>query len=313
MNITADTKVFIAGCGGMLGDAVYRQFSGSCKVLATDIDLNEPWLEYADVCDLDGTLKIVRHFNPDLIINLAALTDLEYCEQYHDHAWQTNALGAENMALISQILDVPHVYISTAGIFDGRQEFYDDFDLPNPLSIYGKAKYYGEQIVEKMLNKYYIFRAGWMMGGCEKDKKFISKIFKQIITDNNQLAIVNDKFGTPTYTRDFAGNMYKIIELGYYGLYNMTCKGSCSRYDVALEFLSAIGLKDKVVIEVVNSDYFKKEYFAPRPYSEKLVNKKLDARRINYMRDWRQCLKEYSVYHKQVLKARGIPYTINSP
>jgi len=96
--------------------------------------------------------------------------------------------------------------------------------------------------------------------------------------------------------------MYKIIELDYYGLYNMTCKGSCSRYDVALEFLSVIGLKDKIMIEVVGSDYFKREYFAPRPYSEKLVSRKLDARKINYMRDWKQCLKEYSVYHKQVLK-----------
>lgn len=302
MNITADTRVFIAGCGGMLGNAVYRQFSGSCTVLATDIDINEPWLEYADVRDLDEMLKIVRRFNPDLIINLAALTDLEYCEQNPDDTWQTNALGAEKMARISKMLDVDHVYISTAGIFDGLQEFYDDFDQPNPLSIYGKAKYYGEQVVEKMLSKYYIFRAGWMMGGCEKDKKFISKIFKQIVNGTDKLAVVNDKLGTPTYTHDFAGNMYKIIEFDYYGLYNMTCKGSCSRYDVAVEFLSAIELKDKIKIEVVDSDYFKKEYFAPRPYSEKLVSKKLDARKINYMRDWKQCLKEYSVYHKQALK-----------
>jgi dTDP-4-dehydrorhamnose reductase len=302
MDITVNTKVFIAGCGGMLGEAVYRQFSGSCKVLATDIDLNEPWLEYADVRDLDGMLKIVRRFNPDLIINLAALTDLEYCEKNPEHAWMTNALGAENMALISQLLDVPHVYISTAGIFDGQQEFYSDFDQPNPLSVYGKTKYYGERIVEKMLNRYYIFRAGWMMGGCEKDKKFISKIFKQIIAGKNKLAVVNDKLGTPTYTHDFAGNMYKIVELGYYGLYNMTCKGSCSRYDVAMEFLSAIELKDKVIVEVVDSDYFKKEYFAPRPYSEKLISWKLDAREVNYMRDWKQCLKEYSEYHKQAIK-----------
>ncbi|MCK5000852.1 MAG: NAD(P)-dependent oxidoreductase [Anaerohalosphaera sp.] len=306
MDITYDTKVFIAGCGGMLGEAVYKRFVDSCNVLATDIDLNEPWLEYADVRDLDGMLRLVRQFDPDLIINLAALTDLEYCERNPDDAWQTNALGAENMALISQMLDVRHVYISTAGIFDGQQEFYNDFDEPNPLSIYGKAKYYGERTVEKMLSKYFIFRAGWMMGGCEKDKKFINKIFKQIIAGKNKLAVVDDKLGTPTYTYDFADSIFRIMQFDYYGIYNMTCKGSCSRYDVAMEFLSAIGMDDKVTIEVVDSDYFSKEYFAPRPHSEKLVSMKLDARNIYYMRDWKQCLNEYSQHFKQVLKEQAV-------
>ena len=181
MLVSNDTKVFIAGCGGMLGKAVYEKFSAHCQVMATDIDLNEPWLTYADVRDYKNTLNIVSKFEPDLIINLAALTDMEYCENHPEEAWKTNALGAENMALISKILNIAHIYISTAGIFDGKQEIYNDFEKPNPLSIYAKSKYYGEVIVEKMLDKYFIFRAGWMMGGgYEKDKKFINKIFKQI-------------------------------------------------------------------------------------------------------------------------------------
>ena len=133
-------------------------------------------------------------------------------------------------------------------------------------------------------------------------KKFISKIFKQIVAGKNKLAVVDDKLGTPTYTYDFAENMYRVVESDYYGLYNMTCKGSCSRYDVAMEFLNAIELTDEVSIRVVDSDYFRKEYFAPRPHSEKLISMKLDARKINYMRDWKQCLKEYSAYYKQILK-----------
>jgi len=174
MKIDKKTKVFIAGCGGMLGKAVYEKFSPQFQVLATDIDLNEPWLEYGDVVDFHKIFDKASKFEPDLIINLAALTDLEYCEKNPEITWKTNALGAENMALISKKLDSTHIYISTAGIFDGQQEYYNDFDQPHPMSIYAKAKYYGETIVERMLDNYFIFRAGWMMGGgVEKDKKFI--------------------------------------------------------------------------------------------------------------------------------------------
>src|SRR3569623_163714 len=118
MQIDKTTRVFIAGCGGMLGQAVHAIFADRATVKATDIDLNEPWLEYADVRD---------H---------AALTDMERCEMEQDNAWLTNALGAENLGLLANRLDVPLVYISTAGIFGGEKDTFNDFDTPNPLSCY---------------------------------------------------------------------------------------------------------------------------------------------------------------------------------
>jgi dTDP-4-dehydrorhamnose reductase len=308
MELSKNTRVFITGCGGMLGQAVYRQFADRCQVLATDIDLNEPWLEYADVTNYEKTAQIAAKFKPQVIINLAALTDLEYCENNVDETWRINALGAENMALIAQKLNAVHVYISTAGIFDGQQEFYNDFDRPNPLSIYAKAKYHGETAVERMLDKYYVFRAGWMMGGgIKKDKKFINKIYKQIIAGTQTLNVVNDKLGTPTYTVNFAESMFRILQTDMFGLYNMVCGGSCSRYDVAKEFISLLGIQEQVSLYVVDSDFFKKEYFAPRPVSEKLVNLKLESRGINFMRDWRECLKDYSQEFKQDLQLRTAP------
>ena len=302
MEINKNSRIFIAGCGGMLGKAVYDVFNSKCQVLATDIDLNEPWLEYCDVTDYQQIDEFTSSFKPDVIINLAALTDLEYCEKNPEVTWKTNALGAENMALVSKKLNATHVYISTAGIFDGRQEYYNDFDSPYPLSIYAKAKYYGEMAVEKMLDKYYVFRAGWMMGGgVKKDKKFINKIFKQILEGKTELFVVDDKLGTPTYTHNFAESMLAVIQTGLFGLYNMVCEGSCSRYDVATEFIRSLELEDVIKINVVDSDFFKNEYFAPRPKSEKLVNLKLSARGINYMRDWKACLKEYAECFKEPL------------
>ncbi len=227
---------------------------------------------------------------------------LEYCEQNQENAWLTNALGAENLALIAKKLEALHVYIGTAGIFAGDKDFYTDFDEPNPLSIYAKAKYHGEKFVLQTLNKYFVFRAGWMMGGGpDKDKKFINKIYKQIKAGRTELFVVDDKFGTPTYTISFAEGIFKVIQTDLYGLYNQVCEGDASRYDVAVEFVSLLGLQGKIKVTKVQSDYFEKEYFAPRPASEKLVNLKLTARGINYMPHWKDALRDYT---KDLLGAR---------
>ena len=303
MKISNDKKVFITGCGGMLGKAVYERFLPHCRVLATDIDVNEPWIEYGDVIDFQGMLEKACKFKPDLIINLAALTDLEYCEKNPEATWKTNALGAENMALISKRLSVTHIYISTAGIFDGKKEYYNDFDQPNPMSIYAKSKYYGEVLIEKMLDNYFIFRAGWMMGGgYEKDKKFINKIFKQILDGKKELCVVEDKLGTPTYTVNFADAMFEIVQTELFGTYNMVCEGGCSRYDVASEFIKLLGLEKEINIKIVNSVFFANEYFGPRPNSEKLLNLKLSARGINFMKDWKKCLADYAESFKPYLE-----------
>lgn len=287
-------NILIIGCGGMLGQAVYNTLKANNNVLATDIDLNEEWLKHLDIRDLDAILKTCESFRPELIINLAAYTDLEYCEKHQEDAYLTNGLGQENVCLAANKYDIPVVYISTAGIYDGAQEYYNDFDMPNPLSIYGKSKYYGELFTMKSLKKYYIFRAGWMMGGLHKDKKFIRKIYDQLLAGKRELNVVDDKLGTPTYTWDFARSMEQIVATEYYGLYNMVCEGSGSRLDVATEFVKNLGLEGSVKINVVPSDYFKTDYFAPRPASEKLINLKLKTRNILFMRDWKICLKEYS-------------------
>ena len=287
-------RIYIAGCGGMLGDAVYRRLSRDAAVKATDIDLNEPWLEYADVRDYQQSRESIRSFAPDAIVNLAALTDLELCERDEVNAWLTNALGAENLGLIANELGVPYVYISTAGIFNGEKVFYNDFDSPDPASVYAKAKYYGEVFVLRHVEKPLVLRAGWMMGGgLKKDKKFIHKLYRQIKAGATVLHVVEDKSGTPTYTEDFAEGLMTVLESRMWGLYNQVCGGSGTRLDVAEEFVRLLGIEDKVRVEAVSSDFFASEYFAPRPASERLVNLKLSTRGLNRMRDWRICLAEY--------------------
>lgn len=295
MKISNKTRVYVAGCGGMLGDAMYARLkSTGAMIKATDINCIEDWLVYGDVRDFTAIRASIVDFKPDLIINLAALTDLEFCEKEQENSWLTNGLGAENLGLIANELDVPYVYISTAGIFGGERDLYNDFHAPNPLSVYAQSKFYGEQFVRNTVKKHFVLRAGWMMGGGPvKDKKFINKIYKQICAGSTELFVVDDKLGTPTYTVDFANGLCGVVESEQYGLYNQVCNGAASRFVVAQEFVRLMGMSDKVKVTVVPSDYFKEQYFAPRPASEKLVNLKLNQRGLNLMRDWQVCLEQY--------------------
>ena len=126
---------------------------------------------------------------------------------------------------------------------------------------------------------------------------------KQIKEGNKELFIVDDKYGTPTFTHDFAKNVKALIEKEYWGLYNMVCGGQTSRLEVAHELLSLLGLSNEIKITVVNSEYFKEIYFAERPPCERLDNRKLKLRNINLMQDWKVALKEYiDLYYNSYLK-----------
>jgi dTDP-4-dehydrorhamnose reductase len=213
-------------------------------------------------------------------------------------------MAVENAVYIANELDIPLLYISTAGIFDGTKLEFDDWDLPNPLGHYARAKYAGERFVIENARRYLVCRAGWMMGGGpQKDKKFIQKLMRQIKDGCKTLHIVNDKLGTPTYTHDFASNVRQLLEKEYWGLYNMVCGGSTGRLEVARELISILGMEKQIEIEEVSSEYFKNEYFAERPPSERLVNKKLQLRNLNTMRDWKVSLHEYiENYYQGYLK-----------
>jgi len=287
-------KIYIAGCGGMLGEAFYRQFKDDYELKCTDIDVNEKWLSYLDFRDFEKYKEDVKKFKPDYLFHLGAYTDLEYCELHPDDTYKTNTTSIENAVYITNELKIPLLYISTAGIFDGKKEVYDDWDQPNPLGVYARAKYAGEKFVIENSEKYLVCRAGWMMGaGPKKDKKFIQKIMKQLKEGKKELLIVNDKDGTPTYTHDFAKNTKLLLEKEMWGLYNMVCGGQTSRLEVATEMIKLLGLEKKVKITPVSSTHFKKEYFAERPPNERLVNKKLGLREMNIMRNWKVALKEY--------------------
>lgn len=287
-------KLFLAGAGGMLGDAFFKVFSKNYELKCTDIDLNENWLEYLDFCDDEKYRLMVEEFRPNYLFHLGAFTDLEYCEKNKSETYKTNTESVKTAVEISNNLSIPLLYISTAGIFDGQKNYYDESDIPKPIGVYAISKYEAEKYVQKNCKKFLICRAGWMMGGGpKKDKKFVQKILKQIKGGKKKLYIVNDKFGTPTYTFDFAKNTEILIDTNNFGLFNMVCEGNTSRYEVAEEILEILNLKRSIQLIKVSSDYFSKTFFAERPNSENLINKKLNNISLNLMRPWQETLREY--------------------
>ena len=297
-------KIYLAGSGGMLGEAFYRVFKDDFEIKCTDKDVNTDWLSFLDFRDLEKYKADVEAFKPDYLFHLGAYTDLEFCELNVDDTYATNTMAVENAVFIANSLNIPLLYISTAGIFDGKKDLYDDWDDPNPLGHYARSKFMGEKYVQARAHRYIICRAGWMMGGGpDKDKKFINKLIKQLVAGKRELFIVNDKDGTPTFTIDFARNVKLLFEKEYWGLYNLVCKGQTGRMEVSEELVRLLGLSDKVKITEVTSEHFKDTYFAQRPPCERLVNKKLELRGINIMRDWKVALKEYlDMYYTDYLK-----------
>jgi len=273
--------------------------SKGVQFVATDIDLSLPGTELLDVRDFAAVEGAVSRLKPSLAIHLAAETDVERCETDPSHAYLTNTIGTQNVAVSCNRHGVPLVYVSTAGVFNGtKAEPYTEFDQPDPINIYGKSKYQGELIVRSLVAQSFIVRAGWMIGGKERDKKFVGKIVKQLGEGRRRIYAVTDKIGTPTYTYDFCQLLLKLLDTSYWGTYHIACKGSGTRFDVAGHIIKTLGLQDRVELIGTNSNHFNLEYPAPRPASESMVNQMLELRGMNAMRDWRESLTEYlNSYH----------------
>jgi len=282
-------RMLVTGAAGMVGSYVREVFDGIDLTL-TDIEIKGDLL-HLDVRDPDAVMQTVQETSPDVVLHLAAATDVDRCEQEPDWAYHTNTLGTQNVALACQASGSVMVYISTAGVFWGdKPEPYTEFDDPRPMNVYGNSKLRGAQILASLLNRFYIVRAGWMIGGSRKDKKFVGKIMRKIVGGEKHLRVVDDKFGNPTYAKDLLQGIRRLLNTDYYGLYHMVNTGMVSRYQIALAIRDILARPD-IEIEPVSSAFFPLP--APRARSEAMRNYKLDLLGLNYMRPWQAALREY--------------------
>ncbi len=291
------SRILVTGANGAVGsDLVPTLLQKGYKVLATDIDCPPDSsfpMEYIDIRNPRQIQAEFKNFKPQVIIHLAAETDVEYCELNPKHAYETNAIGTKNVAEICAKNDILLIYVSSIGVFDGKKKGpYTEEDHPNPINIYGKTKLEGEKYVEKALKKYFIVRAGWMIGGKEKDKKFVAKILKLIRRGVKQLDVVTDKKGTPTYTVDLCEAIANLMKTNLYGIYHVGMMGNPTRFEIAKKILGRLNRPD-IKINPVKSKDLAKIYFAPRPNNETQDPSKINSLFPGIIRPWTERLDEY--------------------
>jgi dTDP-4-dehydrorhamnose reductase len=285
-------KVLVTGAAGMLGAAVVNALRREAwQIFPTGRVVNRIVARAMDIGDWEAVMCVVGDVQPDLVLHLAAETDVDRCEREPDHAYTVNAFGTENVARACREYGAELAYISTANVFDGEKiEPYTEYDPPGSVNTYGRSKLEGERIVERVLDRYYIFRAGWMVGGWEIDKKFVYKMV-QLCKTQKELKVVDDKFGSPTFNEDFVPVMMAVIGTRRYGLYHLANQGVASRWEIASEIVRLLGKEGDIAVTPVSSAEFLLP--APRPRSEMLRNLKLQLLGLDDMPHWKDSLRKY--------------------
>ncbi len=267
----------------MLGQALVPIFGERYEVFPTD-------LEECDVRNIDLVIDEICSCNPRFVLHLAAMTDVDACEKNPDESYRTNALGTRNVALACQHCDATMVYINTGSVYDGcKATPYIEFDTPNPQSVYAKSKHQGEIIIRTLLTKFFIFYAGWMFGGGPDDKKFVARIM-ELARERDELPVVNDKFGSPTYTADLSRAAFDFIESGLYGKYHCVNVGSVSRFEVAEEIIRIAGITNCRLVPVSSAEF---PLPAPRPRMEAMRNYHFELLGLDPPRDWHEAIEDY--------------------
>lgn len=271
----------VTGCDGQLGVDLIKVLSGRHEVIGSDI---KDW----DITDLRVALKKIEKAKPDFLINAAAYTDVDGCELNPDLAYQVNTLGAHNLALGCFKVDAVMLHISTDFIFDGRKGSpYLEFDFPNPLSVYGKSKFASEQWIASTLSKLFIVRTAWLYGW--HGKNFVKTILR-LAEEREELKVVDDQIGSPTFSKDLAQKISELIETEAYGIYHITNSGKCSWYQFAQEILELAGKKNIKVAPITSKELSRP---APRPALSVLRNYCLQQRGFSLLRDYHDALSEF--------------------
>lgn len=274
-------KVLITGSNGMLGSSLLEQLKKKYSIKGITI-------EDADITDFDAVVKVIRKIKPDIVIHTAAYTKVDDCESNSLLAYKVNAIGTRNVAVACQKIDASMVYISTDYVFDGTKESpYTEFDAANPLSVYGKTKLAGEEFIRQILNRFYIIRTSWLYG--EGGVNFVDTIINKAKTEK-VLKVVDDQFGSPTYTKDLADKIGEIIDKERYGTYHVTNSGSCSWFEFAKKIIEYSNIKGVDAIPIKSNALNRP---AKRPANSVLQNFMLELEGIPLMRPWEEAVREY--------------------
>lgn len=270
-------RIAITGSTGQLGQALQEALAGESL-----LPLKRP---DHDITMLKPLLAAITAFQPEVIMHTAAMTDVDGCERDPELAYRVNVLGTRNVALAAQACGAALVYVSTDYVFRGdRTEPYWEYDQPDPQSVYARTKWWGEQVVRDLLTRFYIVRVAWLYG--DGPRNFVKTVLR-LASERPVLRMVTDEVGSPTYARDVAHALARLVCIPAYGIYHLPNAGVCSRYEWAAEILRLAGRGD-VRLEPTEN-YPRPARVPKRVHLHNVFGSELGL----VMRPWREALADY--------------------
>lgn len=297
-------RIVITGSQGQLGLELQKQLKKSKNIQLYPLSSGE-----LDIVNKKQVEETLYRLNPEVVINCAAYTAVDLCEEEQEKGYNVNVIGPYHLAIVCKEIGTKLVHVSTDYVFSGmfnlersysiqegnilevRQRMAKDSrpwredDPTNPQSIYGLTKWQGEEEVRKWCSKYFIIRTAWLYG---EGNNFVRTMLKLAET-NKELNVVGDQFGNPTYAKDLAIAIVNLMQTEYYGTYHGTCEGTCSWYDFAKKIFEIKGINIKV--NPVTSEEFPRP--AKRPFYSSLDNFMLKIHGMNTFRTWEEALEDY--------------------
>ena len=285
-------NILICGGSGQLGSDCLNVLQKKHKVTA--LDLND-----LDITSLAKMDEAMHRLMPDLIVNCAAYTNVDACETEKDMALKVNFQGPKNLASLVKKYDKRLIHISTDYVFSGKKELFDSYkedDKTEPLSFYGKTKLESEDVVRNLTDKHVILRTGWLFG--MNGHNFLKTMLKLALHNpEKEIKVVNDQFGSPTWSYRLSLQIEKMIETGYLGTYHATSDGYCTWYELAICFLEKMGVAHSIVSCTTD------EYPTPalRPANSILENRHLKNKAADIMPHWKDDVTQFVCKYKDRL------------
>ncbi len=287
-------KLFITGAAGQLGNEICRIIANKkseigdidprffdAQIAAYDIDT-------LDISDQDAVMNAVLKEKPDVIINCAAMTNVDACENDPDSAFLINAVGVRNLAVAAEQVGAKFIHISTDYVFAGDGDHpYKEWDRTHPKSVYGASKALGEKYALVFCKKSFVVRTSWLYGYVGKN--FV-KTVRKVLREKGVITVVNDQRGNPTSANDLAHHLLLLALCEKYGIYHCTGEGECTWFDFATLIAQLSGYPDGSVKPCTSEEY---KSHVKRPAYSSLDNMALRCSVGNSMRDWKIALEQY--------------------
>lgn len=274
-------RVLVTGVKGQLGYDVVKELEKR-GMEAVGVDIEE-----MDITDFASVEKVINEAKPRAVIHCAAYTAVDAAEENQEVCRKVNVEGTQNIANVCKELDIKMIYISTDYVFDGEgTKPWEPEDERNPVSVYGQTKYEGELAVQNTLDKYFIVRIAWVFG--INGKNFVKTMLK-LAESRDTLTVVNDQFGSPTYTYDLAKLLVDMVQTEKYGIYHATNEGICTWHEFACAIFKTAGIEMNV-LPVSSAEYAAK---AKRPSNSRMSKEKLVESGFEKLPTWQNALERY--------------------